>query len=149
MFSHVCKRLALIIHLSSLATEAPQIVENFLPSQPRSRERIVVVRDITPPPVVDPPVVEVQYNSFDQLVVACKGRGLPKATIRWFVNGSEVNMTDPNFIVTELRPGRSILTVNLAGIDTTNRIYRCEASNLQGTAIGGVRVTGVGEEDND
>ena len=143
MFSHVCKRLALIIHLSSLATEAPQIVENFLPSQPQSRERIVVVR--APPR----PVIEVQYNSFDQLVVACKGRGLPKATIRWFVNGSEVNMTDPNFIVTELRPGRSILTVNLAGIDTTNRIYRCEASNLQGTAAGEVQVNGVGEEEDD
>ena len=108
-----------------------------------------MVRDTTPPPDVDPPIVEVQYNSFDQLVVACKGRGLPKATIRWFVDGVEVNMTNPNFIVTELRPGRSILTVNLAGIDTTNREYRCEASNLQGTAIGEVQVNGVGEEDND
>ena len=103
-----------------------------------------MVRDTTPPPVV-----EVQYNSFDQLVVACKGRGLPKATIRWFVNNVEVNMTDPNFIVTKLRPGRSILTVNLTGIDMTNRVYRCEASNIQGTATGVVQVNSVGEEDND
>ena len=104
-----------------------------------------MVRDTVTTPT---PVIEVQYNSFDQLVVACKGRGLPKATIRWFVNNVEVNMTDPIFNVTVLRPGRSILTVNLASIDTTNRVYRCEARNLQGVATGEVQVNGVGEEDN-
>ena len=125
------------LSLFLLSTEPPSIVQNFLPFQPSARQRILVVRNQSE---------DVVYNSFDQLVIACKGRGLPKATIRWFVNDVEVNTSDPNFAVTTLRPGRSILTVNLTNIDTTTRRYRCEASNAQGTVMGTVTVTGVGEE---
>lgn len=125
--------------LFSFNTERPAIVSNFLPFLPSRRQRIFVATD---PPTTGQ---RVNFNMVDQLVIACKGSGRPKATIVWSING-DTDFNTTIYSVTVPRPGRSVLTVNLNDIDTSPRTYSCVASNAAGMATGSVQVSGEGEE---
>ena len=95
----------------------------------------------------DPPTMgqRVTFNMVDQLVIACKGGGRPKATIVWSING-DTDFNTTIYSITVPRPGRSVLRVNVNNIDTSLRTYSCEASNAAGMATGSVQVSGEGEE---
>ena len=127
------------IEVNSFIADAPEIISNFIPFQPRQRQRIFTTADPAAPNA------QINFNTVDQLVIACKGNGRPKATIVWSVNG-DTDFNTSIYSVTVPRPGRSVLTVNVSDIDTAPRTYSCEASNAVGTATGTVLVSGVGEE---
>ena len=126
-----------------LSTVAPEIVNNFIPFSPIFG--VVVVTAQNPAPA-EPILLNV--NEVDQLVIACKGQGRPKATITWFVSiGGDtpmmINESSPNFDITVPRPGRSYIntTVNQVGCN----VYTCNAENNAGEAEGSVEVCAVGE----
>ena len=127
-----------------LSTVAPEIVNNFIPFSPRPGELIVTAQNPAPA------MINVSVNEVDQLVVACKGQGRPKATITWLVSiGGDtpmmINESSPNFDITVPRPGRSYIntTVNQVGCNT----YFCNAVNNAGGAEGSVQVCAAGESE--
>lgn len=92
------------------------------------------------------------------LHIGCKGEGLPKSDITWFEliadDGSltyETSLTSMDRMLVDDSPrgdvmisvprgGRSVLTVELNPRSVACRRYICEATNLAGTALGGVDI---------
>ena len=150
-------------------SESPSIVRGYLPpisNQLNSSERLIPIRagggvngntlDINFRTVTllgnSPPV-----NNAGQITIhiGCKGKGLPRADIAWYeltqigagstdlLTTERMVINDPernDVNITEPAQGSNVLSVNLSPANTVCRRYICEATNLGGTALGGVDI---------
>ena len=93
-------------------------------------------------------------NSFavqavEELVFACRVEGRPKADVTWQFNGLDIQTAlGSSANITEVRPGRSILTIEVEAnrdILTDVNVIDCFAANAGGVTSGRVILHGVCE----
>ena len=118
---------------------APELQPGWFPFHPSSNQKLLF-------PNSPPAMAAVNLQEFDQLILACRVDGRPRARVDWFFNDVQIDtaLPDGGFQTIEPVQGRSILIFDLIRFNETSmnpllgpNSIRCSGSNFAGTIASG------------
>ena len=96
----------------------------------------------------DPPQnATIEVQAINELVVACRVDGRPKAEVTWLFNGVDIQSAlNSSVNITEIIQGRSVAIISVEALRDVLRgenTIVCQAENLGGSTTGTITVQGI------